>query len=134
MNHIRQIRRLAAALAGQAGALLAFAAAAQAALARPDPPLPLGWQLKHHPLPPGHWTGPVDRVPARAVVTGGMPGWQIALIAAGAALVAATVAVPLARARAADPARRTRIPGRRHRTRGLPAVAARRVLTVPGRR
>ena len=29
----------------------------------------------------------------RTVVVGGMPGWQIALIAAGAALLAAAVAV-----------------------------------------
>jgi hypothetical protein len=38
------------------------------------------------------------------VVAGGMPGWQIALIAIGAAVVAAAVAVILDRARA----------GRRH--------------------
>ena len=37
----------------------------------------------------------------RVVTTGGMPGWQIALIAAAAALVAATVAVVIDRARAA---------------------------------
>jgi hypothetical protein len=35
------------------------------------------------------------------VVTGGTPGWQIALIAAGAALLAAILAVSLDRARAA---------------------------------
>jgi hypothetical protein len=78
MNHIRRIRRLAAALAG---ALLAFAAAAPAALARPGPPgLPL--VEKHPPLPS-----------QQVVIIGGMPGWQIALIAAGAALLAAAVAV-----------------------------------------
>ena len=37
----------------------------------------------------------------RTVVTGGMHGWQIALIAIGAALLAATVALLLDRARAA---------------------------------
>jgi hypothetical protein len=37
----------------------------------------------------------------RTVVVGGMPGWQIALIAAGAALAAATAAVLIGRARAA---------------------------------
>jgi hypothetical protein len=36
-----------------------------------------------------------------SIVTGGMPGWQITLIAAGAALLAATVAVLVDRARAA---------------------------------
>jgi hypothetical protein len=95
------IRRLTAALAGLAGALLAFAAVAPAAFARPFPPRPPGWD-KHPPPPPGHWTeavmGPnragypsVSRV--HTVVVGGMPGWQIALIAIGAALLAATAAV-----------------------------------------
>jgi hypothetical protein len=36
-----------------------------------------------------------------AVIAGGMPGWQIALIAVAAAVVAAAVAVFLDRARAA---------------------------------
>src|SRR5262244_3741201 len=128
MNHIRPIRRLATALAGLAGALLAFAAAAPAALAKPDPPLLLLWQHKHPPLPLGHVVGPVYQAPAHTVVAGGMPSWQIALIAAAAALAAATVAVLLDRARAAGRARRTRIPRRRHRARGLPAVEALRVL------
>jgi hypothetical protein len=39
--------------------------------------------------------------PVHTVVVGGMPGWQIALIAAAATLVAATVAVLVNRARAA---------------------------------
>jgi hypothetical protein len=85
------IRRLTAALAGLAGALLAFAAAAPAALAQPFPPRPPGWDK--HPPPPG--------AGIHTVVAGGMPGWQIALIAIGAALLAATVAVLLDRARAA---------------------------------
>jgi hypothetical protein len=103
------IRRLTAVLGGLAGALLAFAAVAPAAFARPFPPRPPGWD-KHPPPPPGHWTeavmGPnragypsVSRV--HTVVVGGMHGWQIALIAIGAALLAATVAVLLDRARAA---------------------------------
>ena len=103
------IRRLTAALAGLAGALLAFAAVAPAALAQPFPPRPPGWD-KHPPLPLGHVAGPVlgpNRAGypptsyVRTVVTGGMPGWQIALIAIGAALLAATVAVLLDHARAA---------------------------------
>ena len=44
--------------------------------------------------------------PVVTVTAGGMPGWQITLIAAGAALLAAAVAVLLDRARAA---RRTAI-------------------------
>jgi hypothetical protein len=42
-----------------------------------------------------------DQAPASgAVIAGGMPGWQITLIAAGAALLTATLAVLLDRARA----------------------------------
>jgi hypothetical protein len=87
------IRRLTAALAGLAGALLAFAAVAPAALASGQPPHPPGWD-KHPPLPP-------HRAGIHTVVAGGMPGWQIALVAIGAALLAATVAVLLDRARTA---------------------------------
>jgi len=55
-----------------------------------------------HPLPPSDCcasdaaTGPVT-----VITGGGMPGWQITLIAVGAALLAATVAVLLDRAWAA---------------------------------
>jgi hypothetical protein len=85
------VRRLAAALTGLAGALLAFAAAAPAALSRPFPPRPPGWDK--HPPP--------TRAGIHVVVVGGMPGWQITLIAIGAALLAATAAVLVDRARAA---------------------------------
>jgi hypothetical protein len=88
------IRRLGAVLAG---ALLAIAGVAPAALARPFPPRPPGWDK--HP-PPG--------VSIRIVVAGGMPGWQIALIAAGIALLTAVLAVIADRARAA---RRHQMPG-----------------------
>ena len=88
MKPIRTIRRLASTLAGLAAATLAFADAAPAALARPVPPGP----------------DPAGIVPApaiRTVVIGGMPGWQITLIAAGAAALAAVLALLLARAWAA---------------------------------
>jgi hypothetical protein len=104
MNPIRPIRRLAAVLAGLTGALLALAAAAPAAFAMPSsthgshrrPPLPPAHvhEFVHIPIP----------VPVRTVVIGGTPGWQIALIAAGAALAAATVAVLADRVWAARPA------------------------------
>ena len=104
MNPFHTIGRLAVIVTGLTGALLASCAgAAPAALAsvlggdphgrpglvspRPDPS---GWD-KHAPVL-GH---------AHALVAGGMPGWQIALIAAGAALVAATLAVTIYRMRAA---------------------------------
>jgi hypothetical protein len=86
-------RRLTAALAVLAGALLAFAAVTPAALAQQFPPRPPGWN-KHPPVPP-------PRAGIHTIVAGGMPGWQIALIAVGAALLAATVAVLVDRARAA---------------------------------
>ena len=82
MNHIR---RIAVMLAGLAGAALAFSAAAPDALAALPPPDPGGTTLMS---PPGH-----------TVVTGGMPGWQITLIAVGAALLAAAVTVLLDRMR-----------------------------------
>ena len=100
MDGFRRIRRLASVLAGLAGVLLASAAAVPAAFAGtnpiPDPPGYIG--------DPYIGTAPVVPVPATAVrmiSTGGMPGWQITLIAIGAALLAATVAVILARALAA---------------------------------
>ena len=86
------IRRLTAALAGLAGALLVYAAAAPAALAQPFPPRAPGWDK--HPPPP-------QPAGIHTVVAGGMPGWQIVLIAIGAALLAATVAVLVDRVRAA---------------------------------
>jgi hypothetical protein len=112
MNPIRRLRPLAGVLAGLACAWLGLAVAGPAAFAiGPPPPVgpggyiipsaePPGWD-KHHPLPYGHWTGPVYRVPVHTVVVGGMPGWQIALIAIGAALLAAITAVLVGRARAA---------------------------------
>jgi hypothetical protein len=92
-------RRLTAAVAGLAGALLAFAAVAPAALARPFPPRPPGWD-KHPPLPLGHVAG--------IHVVGGMPGWQIALIAIGAALLAASAAAGIIAKRGGSPVRRPR--------------------------
>jgi len=102
MNSLHTIRRRAMILTGLTGALLAFCAgAAPAAFAsvlggdphgRPglvSPPEP--------PLPQTH-----------ALATGGMPGWQIALIVAGAAMVAAATAVLLDRARSAR--RHTAVP------------------------
>lgn len=120
MNATHRIGRLAGALAAVACALAAFAAGAPASLATTVPPaggsagaatplrpLPPGWN-KHPSLPLGHVTGPVLN-PGRAgyppvshvhaVVTGGMPGWEITLIAIGAALAAAAAAVLLDRAR-----------------------------------
>jgi len=81
MNRIHRCLGAAAALGG---ALLTLAVAAPAALATiPDP---------------GGGPGPGIQPESITVVTGGMPGWQITLIAVGAALVAAIAAVLLSRA------------------------------------
>ena len=90
IQRIRRIRRIAGVLAGLAGlaaTLMAFGAAP--AFARVDP-------AQGGPSAPGPTVVPAV---TRIVVVGGMPGWQIALIAVGAALLAATVAVLLDRAR-----------------------------------
>jgi len=87
MKPIRSIRRFAGLLAGLIGTAVAFSAAAPAALAMNAPP-------------PG--TSEVTPVPPAPVtlVAGGMAGWQITLIALGAALLAATLAVLVDRVRA----------------------------------
>jgi hypothetical protein len=85
MNHVR---RIFAAVATLAGAVLAFAAT-PAALATRVPPSDGGSGI----APPSP--------PVRVIAEGGMPGWQIALIALAAALIAAAVAVLLDRARTA---------------------------------
>jgi hypothetical protein len=96
MNSIRRIRRirigriaamLAALATGLAACLLGFGVTP--AFARLQPLAPDG------PAPV-----PVRTV-THTVVLGGMPGWQIALIAIGAALLAATLTVLADRARAA---------------------------------
>ena len=98
-----RLRRLAAAAAAVIGSLLAAAAVIPAASAADPTPTPVpsaGWaQLAQL------WRlGPVGVVPApavRVVSAGGMAGWQITLIAAGAAVAAAVAAVVLDRARTA---------------------------------
>jgi hypothetical protein len=78
MNPIRHIRRVVAVMAGLAAAVLG----ATPAFARLEPD------------PGAGYVAPAS-APAqvRTVVAGGMPSWQIALIAVGAALLAAALAV-----------------------------------------
>jgi hypothetical protein len=99
MNRIRRICRSLPGLPRRACVLLTSVAAAPAVLAT-VPPLPPGWNHRP-PMPLEYIFGPVVKVPGRTVVAGGMPGWQIALIAAGAALLAVVLAVIADRARAA---------------------------------
>jgi hypothetical protein len=84
MNRIQRTRRVAAALTGLALTWLLLATAAPAAFARVVPAQG----------GPGGAAAPAA-VPAvtRTVLVGGTPGWQIALIATGAALLAAGLAV-----------------------------------------
>ena len=95
MNRLHTIRRLAMILTGLTGALLAFCAgAAPAAFASVLGGDPHGR--------PGLVSPPEPSLPqAHALATGGMPGWQIALIVAGAALLGAALAVTVQRLRAA---------------------------------
>ena len=84
MNHVRRI--FFAAVATLATAVLALTASPAAFATR---------------LPPGGDGGTIAPPPPPVrVIEGGMPGWQITLIAIGAALLAATAAVLLDRARA----------------------------------
>jgi hypothetical protein len=100
MNRIHHIGRLVRILTGLAIALVAAVAAAPAALAT-LPPLP-GPVSRYGPVaPPGSNKHPPLPTHVHTLVVGGMPGWQIALIAVGAAVLAAAVAVLLDRARAA---------------------------------
>jgi hypothetical protein len=93
-------RRTVGLLTALGAVLVTFVSTATAALATINVPLPDG-------RAPGFWSSnrggiydPVQTSPAAQVVTvvGGMPGWQIALIAIGAALVAAVCAVLASRA------------------------------------
>ena len=107
MNRIRHIRRLTATLVGLGCTWLGIALAAPAAFASTVRFQPPGGESGLNVLPAPlaahiHQSlaqTPVP-VPVHTVLAAGMPGWQIALIAIGAALVAATAAVLLDRARA----------------------------------
>jgi hypothetical protein len=52
-----------------------------------------------HVPPPGGGDAVIQQAPPLPVAVGGMPGWEITLIAVGAALVAAVLAVLADRAR-----------------------------------
>ena len=88
-----RLRHAAAGLTVLVAALLASATTIPAAFA----------QTAMLPIPVGDGSPPAAPAPAitRVVVVGGMPGWQIALIAVGAALLAAACAVLVYRTLAA---------------------------------
>jgi hypothetical protein len=85
--------RLITALAAVTGGVLAWAAAVPAASAAIIPvPGPAGAY--------GPASAAGSATPVRVITSGGMPGWQITLIAITTALVAGTAAVVLDRVRA----------------------------------
>ena len=101
MNPAHAIRRLARILAGLAGATAAATISAYTAVPaafagaspRPARPAPAGSRPANWPaLAPGWNKHPPLPAHAPAITSGGMPGWQVTLIAA-AALVAAGLAV-----------------------------------------
>lgn len=106
MNRIHHIHRSVRVLAGLfAGAIAALAVGVTAALATSasPPPSPAGKRFTlitirpGNGLPGGTAASPVP-APTHPAVSGGMPGWQITLIAIGAALLVAAVALLLDRA------------------------------------
>jgi hypothetical protein len=87
---MNRIRRVSAILAAFAAALLGLSAGAPAAFA--------GTNVFPAPGGGGPATGTLPAPLGHTVIAGGMAGWQIAVIAAGAALLAAAAAVLLDRA------------------------------------
>jgi hypothetical protein len=90
MSMIKSLSRLGAVLASLAVIAVSFASSASASVS----------------MVPGGGGGSPDGIPApatvvRTVIVGGMPGWQIALIAVVAALVTAIAAVLVERGRTA---------------------------------
>lgn len=81
----RRLRRPFAILMALGGTLVTLAATGTAAMATIVPPPGGGSSI----LP----SAPSQVAPQAVIVAGGMPGWQITLIALGAALVAAVLAV-----------------------------------------
>lgn len=75
---MNRITRILGILAGIGGAMLGILATGSAALA--------------YEVPPGGGGGP-GSPPVQVITNGGMAGWQITLIALGAALLASIIAV-----------------------------------------
>jgi len=92
MNRCHALGHLAVLVAGLAGAVVAFAAVPAAlASASPRPAWPLSWA--DPPLPPGWNKHPRLPDPARVhtALAGGIPGWQLTLMAVTIVLFVATL-------------------------------------------
>jgi hypothetical protein len=98
-----RLRRPAGVLAALTCGLLASAATVPAAFAKLPPGVEVVKGARPAQVPPA---------PIRVITAGGMPGWQITLIALAAALVVALVTATVIRARR-WPAARPVQPGRR---------------------
>ena len=86
IHRIHRIHRLAAILAASACALLGLAVA--------SPAMAMTSSVPH----PGASVPQPQVAPVHTMIVGGMPGWQITLIAAGAAVLTALLAVTADRA------------------------------------
>jgi hypothetical protein len=96
------LSRLVTVLAAVTCGLLASVAAVPAAFARMVPPPGAAFARLVPPLGAPYGPAPLPPTTTTHVITiGGMAGWQIVLIALGAAVVAACTAVLLDRARSA---------------------------------
>ena len=89
MNRWRALGPVAVIVTGQAGAVVVFATGPASASPRrarllswADPPLPPGWN-KHPRLP--------DPARVHAALVGGIPGWQLTLMAVTIVLLVATL-------------------------------------------
>ena len=108
MNHFQFVRRTATVVLAICSSLLSFALFAPSAFAM----IPGARSYANGRFPSLARTQPTVSQPhptvVHTVITAGMAGWLITLIAVGAALLAATVAVFMDRARAAH--RRLTVP------------------------
>ena len=95
MSTIKSLSRLGAVLASLAIIAVSLASSASASTSM----IPVGGSGDAGAVGPGGIPAPVTVV--HTVVVGGMPGWQIALIAVAAALVTAIAAVLVERGRTA---------------------------------
>jgi hypothetical protein len=100
MSHIYRYRHVVRVLVVFASTLLGLAVSAPAAFA-----MRLGTADSGRTPPPLQTGKDPTYTLSHTVVTGGMPGWQLAVIVAAAALLAATVAVIVHRVRTAHQAR-----------------------------
>ena len=123
-----RLRRIAAVLAAVTCALVASARAIPAAFASTSASMPVpGPGGKYAPV----YVGPVRPATVHTVISGGLAGWQVALIVLGAALVAAGLTVLLNRTGAARRLAPLRPPDARSARRGPGRPSSARPVAMP---